>query len=369
MGRINISSSASGSTAGAGASSTDMALPRTQSPAPAPGRVITRFAAGHAWTSGTDDTTVKLFGDRSYRGVTNGAGGSLYLSSPTFASVIDASRSVFRLWLRALDPTRISQIQVYVTTGAGNTLVGGVNSNLIAGEWAAVTINRAQFTASAGTPTWTGVTKVEVRLVDKGGSAPATVWLGGVELLPDLATLYPNGVFILEADDGYAGQLTNMLPVTSTRGVPVTFNVIAERFIGNTPSAGMTSTDLRTLQDKQGWQISLHAYAQATHDTVNTTPENWEIDFAQQKAWLHENGLHAGVDEYALCPGTGSPVAEGPLFDALRRTFRSVRVNSGFCDRCCSPVTPPRSCRRTSTPRPDPVAHSSLRFTTLYPAR
>jgi peptidoglycan/xylan/chitin deacetylase (PgdA/CDA1 family) len=173
------------------------------------------------------------------------------------------------------------------------------------------------------------VTGVNVRFQDKGNAAPITVRVAAVELIPDLGATYPNGVFIMEADDGYAGQFTNLLPVVSARGVPVTYNIISARFTGASTPSGYTPADLRRAQDKYGWQVSCHAYAQADHDGPSTAGQ-MEASFQRQKHWLHANGLHAGVDHLALCPGTGSPVPEGPMMDAIRRSFRSARVNAGF---------------------------------------
>lgn len=301
----------------------------SRSPLPAPSKIVSRFPSGHGWVGGTDDLTAGLFTDRSYKVTTGGTGASTYLTSPIGAAV-DCSKSVIRIVFKVDNATRLSTLAINATSSTGNAYSANVQTNVISGEWCIATINRSQFSIAVGAPDWTAITKWDVWLRDKGASAPVTIWLAAVELLPDLSATYPNGVFIMECDDGYAGQKTFLAPVVGQRGIPVTYNVITERFTGDNPPSGMTPADLRTFQDKYGWQISCHAYAMADHGGTPSTAATMEASFQRQKQWLHANGLHSGVDHLALCPGTGSPVAEGAMMDVIRRSFRSVRVNSGY---------------------------------------
>jgi hypothetical protein len=310
-----------------GVSQSGLWMPNTRSLTP-PSRVITRFPAGHGWTGGADDTTVKLFTDRSYRITTNGSGGNAYLTSPVMAA-INCSGSSLRLVFRVNNAARLANVSINAKTDGSNLYQGSVQVNAITDEWAVVTLARSTLTA-IGAPNWASITQFDVFVSDKGGAAPLTFYLAAVELVPDLAATYPSGVFILEADDGYPGQKSNLAAVVAQRGIPVTYNVITDRFTGGTPASGMTAADLRAFQDKYGWQVSCHAYAGADHDGNPSTAAVMEASFLRQKHWLHANGLHAGADHYALCPGTGSPVAEGAMLDAIIRNFRSARVNSGF---------------------------------------
>lgn len=300
---------------------------RGSRPLPPPSKVITRFASGHGWSSGSDDTSNFIYGDRSYKGVTNGTGGSLYLSGPTFTAQ-DWSSSIIRITAMVSDPTKTQTFQIYLTMGVGNTVVCSVPNNLMANEWGVFTVARSMFTTAAGTANWSNVTQVQLRFQDKSTGA-ITVNLNAVELLPDLGSTYSNGVFVLEADDGYIGQKNYLLPVVSARGIPVNYNIIADRFVGGSPSSGMTADDLRSFQNKHGWAVSCHAYSGTVHNGPATNAD-LEIDFQRQKQWLHANGLHYGADDYSLCPGTGSPVTEGALLEVIRKSFRSARTSSGF---------------------------------------
>jgi hypothetical protein len=298
---------------------------------PPPSRIISRFASGHAWTGGSDDTVIKLYGDRSYKGTSNGAGGSLYLSSPTFAAQ-DWSASYLRVAVRVDDPTRVNSLQFYVDSGSvGNAYIATICTDATAelmlrtGDWTFITVPRSAFTIPT-TPGWNNIVSVRVRWQDKSGGA-INAHVGAVELLPDRSSAYPNGVVVLEADDGFPSHKTILRPMLDSIGVPCTFNPIVERV--SSGAAGVTVADLRDMQDRSGWQISGHAYTQAFHDNTSATAAQAEADFAAKKKWLHDNGFHAGADDYALCPGSGTwPV--GDKRDALLKFWRSARQFTGF---------------------------------------
>jgi hypothetical protein len=308
---------------------------RGMPPVPPPRRILTRFAAGHGWTSPTpaavaEDTTVRLFTDRSLRGTTDGANGSLYFDSPTFPAQ-DWSTSVVRVWLRLSDRTKLATAQFYAIAGTGNTFTAALRIHERNGEWMPVTIPRSAFTVVGGTPVWSGITQARVQLRDSGGGNVVTAHLGGVELLPDQAAQFPTGVFILEADDGYVGHLANLLPVVAPRGVPVTLNVISERCRGASPAAGMTEADLVNLHHAHGWQIACHAHTAAAHDGP-TTAAQMADDLRQQQAWLRSLGLGAGADDLALSPGTGGPAVTPDMLAVIRGGFRSARAFGGFVE-------------------------------------
>jgi peptidoglycan/xylan/chitin deacetylase (PgdA/CDA1 family) len=299
---------------------------RTQRPA---SKVVFRFNGSAGFTTTTkvtEDTSTVLFGDRTMK-IAAVANDNIATDSPTFTAQ-DWSASTIRLWLKMDTPANWSQSVMYVYMTGGGIASVGISANFQAGEWIPVTIPRVQFSTAAGTLNWASVTKITVTNV-AASTGPVTLWLGGVDLVPDLASTYASGVMVCEMDDGFAGQFTYGLPVFASRGIPVTYNVIGANFVGSPSVTGKYAADLRTLQDIHGWQISCHAYSTAVHTGPSTTAQ-LEADFQRQKQWLHANGLHAGTDHYALCPGTGSPVPAGTLMDALRKTFRSVRVNSGY---------------------------------------
>lgn len=301
-----------------------------------PGYNLARIAqTGHGWTGGAaDDTTVKQLGDLSYRAVTNGSGGSLYLSSATFTAR-DLTKYALRVMVRISDATRVQTFQVYVDSASGtsNAYVGNVQfANVIrSGEWQIFTIPRASFSVVAGTPDWAAVTGVRLRFQDKGGSAPFTVYTHGVDLLPDYAHLYPNGVFVLEADDGYASQKSLLLPLCDALGVPVTLPIITDRITGG--AAGITASDLRAFQ-LNGHQPTCHAMTTTFHNNASATAAEAEADFIEQQNWLADEGLHAGALDYALCPGSGPTtfVTDADKLAAIKRRFRSARTTAGFTE-------------------------------------
>jgi hypothetical protein len=296
-----------------------------------PSRVISRFAAGHAWTGGADDLTVKLYGDRSYKGVTDGVGGQKVLAAPS-TPVVDWTGTYVRIAIRVDDPLKLGSTQLAVDAPAGSTytfsVVGstGAEGLLSAGEWTFFTFPLTAGTVT-GTPTWTTVSRPRLVTRDRGAGA-VTINIGAVELLPNLTATYPAGVLVLEADDGFTAHKTILRPMLDALGVPCTLNPIIERITNGT--AGMTVTDLRDMQDRSGWQISAHAYTQAVHNGPLVTPADAATDFAAIKKWMRDNGFHAGSDDFALCPGVGTRLPAGTMRDTVAAYWRSARMFTGF---------------------------------------
>lgn len=301
---------------------------------PPPVTIVSRFPSGHGWSGGTDDTSVVLYGDRSYKVVTDGAGTTKTLSAAS-TPVLDWSNKYVRIALRVDDPLKLGAVQLWMDNGGGSAyfsqFIGnsGAENFLTANQWGWLTLPRAVFATSGtttGVASWATVSRPRLVVKDRGAGA-VTVWLGAVELLPDLASIYPNGVLVVEADDGFAAHKTLLRPMLDALGVPCTLNPIIERITNGV--AGMTIADLRSMQDLSGWQISAHAYAQAVHDGPATAIQA-AADFIATKNWLHNNGLHVGVDDFALCPGVGSRLAPGTMRDTVANHWRSARMFTGF---------------------------------------
>jgi hypothetical protein len=304
---------------------------------PPPSRILSRFAAGHGSTGGADDLTVKLYGDRSYKGTTDGAGNNKTLALPS-TPVLDWTGNYVRLAIMIDAPANLSQLQLWMDSITNAAWFATIATSGTAAQvfqpnvWTIVTLPRANFAVSGtATPVWGTVSRPRLVYKDKGGAAPVNLWWASIEHLPEQASVYPNGVFMLEADDGFAAHKTLLRPMLDALGVPCTYNPIIDRITGG--AAGVTVADLRDMQDKSGWQISAHATTQAFHDNASATAAQAAADFAAQKKWLHDNGFHVGADDYALCPATGINVfAPGAMRDAVAAHWRSARMFNGFVE-------------------------------------
>lgn len=302
-----------------------------------PSRILSRFAAGHGSTGGADDLTVKLYGDRSYKGTTDGAGTNKTLALPS-TPVLDWTGNYVRLAVMIDNPANLSQLQLWmdsITNSAWFSTIataGSAAQVFAPNTWTIITLPRANFGVSGtATPVWTTVSRPRLVYKDKGGAAPVNLWWAAIEHLPEQATVYPNGVFMLEADDGFAAHKTLLRPMLDALGVPCTYNPIIDRITSG--AAGVSVADLKDMQDKSGWQISAHATTQSFHDNGAATAAQAAADFAAQKKWLHDNGFHAGADDYALPPGVGTNVfAASATRDAVQAYWRSARMFNGFVE-------------------------------------
>jgi hypothetical protein len=306
---------------------------------PPPARILSRFASGHGSTGGADDLTRVLYGDRSYRATSDGAGNNKTIALPS-TPVLDWSGYYVRIAVMVDDPTKLGQLQLWmdsITNAAWFATIAttGTATQVFApNTWTIITIPRANFAVSGtATPVWGTVSRPRLVFKDRapGTSGAVSVNWAAIEHLPEQASVYPNGVFMLEADDGFASHKTLLRPMLDSLGVPCTYNPIIDRVTGG--AAGVTVADLRDMQDKSGWQISAHATTQAFHDNTSATAAQASTDFAAQKKWLHDNGFHAGADDYALCPATGTNVfATSAMRDAVSAHWRSARMFNGFVE-------------------------------------
>lgn len=294
----------------------------------APETVITRFQPGHGWTctNGSDDTSVYLFGNQSMKATASGTS-SYYIDSPALTQ--NLTKKIIRIIFRVNDTNLLTGFECYLTCGNGNILQTGIDANMINNEWNIITFPVARMKVVAGNPDPSNVTKISIVL--NGSNSGTLVFnINAIETISPMQTLCPNGIFILEADDGYATWKSKLLPITSARGVPVTINPIISYWIGSPSISSMTPADMIMFADKHGWATSCHAYDSTIHSKDTASIAELEADIIAQRGWFMANGLTEGANHIALGPDFGSPVAEGPKMDLIRKYFASCRTNGGY---------------------------------------
>jgi hypothetical protein len=134
-------------------------------------------------------------------------------------------------------------------------------------------------------------------------------------------------------DDGDSASWSMFKSALTKRNIPGSVPLIVERYPDDRSGAsGLNGADLRKLQDQYGWEFSNHAFAQAIHDTAGQSVTAIEADLLKSKAWLRQQGLHTGIEDYSLSPGVGAPLVEGAMKDMLRRHVRSIRPTGGVAE-------------------------------------
>lgn len=283
--------------------------------------VVDRFQSGHGWGSATgvtqasNDTTVVGLGTQSMKLTTQA--NTFGFTRKTAMAAQDLTNYHPRLWLTIEDPSLwgVASISLLAanTGGLGSSnyyswqmnvdTAGNSTNNAIntpAGQMVAIDMPWASV-FTAGAPTKTNIVDWQIN-VNAANIAGLNFWIHGIELVPNLQTIYPNGVVSICLDDSYQGHWDFARPAMSKYGYPATLFPICDR-IG--VAGSMTLAQLKTLHDVMGWEIAAHAYSLANHSNFNSMTQKQVFgDMIASLNWLRANGFN--VRNYAYPQGTFS---------------------------------------------------------------
>lgn len=296
--------------------------------------------AGHGWTGtgagatfNLDDTTDIALGTRSMRIQTPGTatppGTQTFIQKLAIPAVDITNRTVvmwikvdnynagcdLRVWLGSSGSAWTNYLNWSWTDGDTNKIYP------VGGGWVQLVLPRSR-AATVGTPTLTALTDVRVTTYDGGVGVPMVTHFGGIGLVPDGSSLYPNGVVSLTFDDGLADHYTEAKAYLDSKGAAGTCYPI----IGALNTSGyMTTAQLKALVSMSGWEMGLHAYTNANHDGVGgitaLSPSDQVKDIVQSKEWLLANGFR-DTDNYAYPQG----IFNHATADNLRPWISSART-------------------------------------------
>lgn len=295
---------------------------------PQPAVIATEFQAGHGFTAsgGTftaNDTTTYVRGSQCATLVTPGDGVTYYVSGAVTS--FDSTSRVPRITAQIADITALSNLQIDLCTdttwsnGWTWTMQGGATGSnyFTSGDWVTQTLSFHD-AVKLGTGPRSGLAAVRFRIKDTG-TAAATVHLQAVDLVADGTQTWPNGVISITFDDCYQDAVDNGKPRLDLYGYPATAFVIADR-IGR--SGRLTLTELKTLQDDNGWELSSHAYLDADHSATYTglTAAQLDADARQMKAYAVTNGFRA-ADLVAYPLGQYGTTTDGASTTGILRKY------------------------------------------------
>ncbi|MCX4608724.1 polysaccharide deacetylase family protein [Streptomyces mirabilis] len=306
-----------------------------------------QFQTGHSWTvggSGTassnvNDTGTFVRGTQSVR-VTTAANAVQSqvrkLSQPT----MDLTGKMIRLILKVDDVTHLDRLEFLIGTSTFTNYFrwtvhthSAVSPNYVqSGEWVTVHLNWADVSASGGTYSLSangtpnsrsGFTDMQVNCYDDGTGA-VTYHLQAVELVPDTAETFPNGVITISFDDSYASVYDLARPKMDALGFSGTMFNIAEA-IGSS-GVYLNTTQMRSMQDFSGWEMGGHAYGTAAHAARYTTMTEQAVadDFRKLRSWMVQHGF---TSEHFAYPGGqfGNTTDGVPVDQIAARYFTSAR--------------------------------------------
>lgn len=274
-----------------------------------------------AGSSNLADTSDVLLGAQSATMTTAGDGATFANLSLTSLTKKNLVGKQLLLWVKVDDPLHLSSLKVILGNGGfANTYnlpiqlastASTTGLQLVqAGVWQPVTLNFQDATA-VGSPNRTNIDSIRLQAKDTGQAI--TVKIAGIALFDEPVAAFPGGVVSLCFDDGYSTQYSKVRPYLDNYGMVATALPIAAQI--GTGGTYMTLAQLQELQDKHGWEVAAHSYAQATHDARFTGISTGDLaaDIEKNKEWLTDNGFRGG--DLTAYPG-------GIYSDSVKQTVR-----------------------------------------------
>jgi peptidoglycan/xylan/chitin deacetylase (PgdA/CDA1 family) len=269
---------------------------------------ITRFEAGHGWTSAdvevnVNSAEVSLSGTQGVKYGPADPGTFKTLSSPNpITPGINVTNSVIVIPVRALDNNGAG-LEVWLADAAFTNYriyyPDPLNYQVEDG-WTFLTIHVDANTGGTGTLDLTNVQRIRVRFSDPVASHAE--YIGGIGYAPVPAT-YPNGVVTIDFDDNATGQFELARPLLIAKNYPASVFAIGD--VADSKTDGhMSVADMHMLEDMYGWEIGAHSATSADHVSMQTLTDAQIADSVLRvRQWLTSRGFKANTFAY---PNGGS---------------------------------------------------------------
>lgn len=290
--------------------------------------VVTNFQEGHGFVlqssagSQVDDPTTYALGLQSLMLKTDGD------SSPVFTRkaltpALNFTDKVVKLWIKVDGVDNVSELRITTTGDDFRTWTdywisgaGASASFLRDNRWNLITLSPGQATLM-GAADSSRIDNVQVRVADRGTGKPVTVWLNGISLVPK----NERAIVTFAFDDGYESDYTEARPVLDKYHFSGTSYVIGSMVGG---SGRMNVTQLKNLQNLNGWDIAAHSYAHSNLTArVRSEIDN---DLSLSKQFLERNGLYKGSDHFAYPFGEFD---NDNLQSVVQKYFITARTTEG----------------------------------------
>jgi hypothetical protein len=239
----------------------------------------------------------------------DGNGSTCYIESPANMPAVDLRGSRLRVAIKVSDRSKLRSAGNWVELTVGDTAFKSYLQFSVADAWSASqqTFMRdgewKEFSwpwparGSQGTADKSAIAKIRFRIYDNGGGEAASVQLGKISLVPDMAELNPNGLVTLWFDDGWDGVYTRAFPIMRELGARGTCAIIND-LIGT--KNYMTLAQLEELA-AAGWDIVEHSPTLAMHKSSfpSVDPAALADGLTKDRAWLAGHGFS---DKYLAYP-------------------------------------------------------------------
>jgi peptidoglycan/xylan/chitin deacetylase (PgdA/CDA1 family) len=264
-------------------------------------------------------------GERAYLSCTTPGNGApvLVANRTPYDPPLDLRGRFVKLWLRVSDVTRLSTLEVRLSSDDLRSSWYALSVPIFAdpefgpvqsGSWVPLTLSLGEARV-VGTPDRSAIDAVGLVVSDRGaqGAGPVTAWFGGLAAVD----APKRGVVSFTFDDGYDEHLAVAAPILAEHGFRGTAYVIPDA-VGT--RGYMTLEDLHALRDRYGWDVAAHHQIPFTEMTA---PE-LERTVRDIQRFLSEHGFQEG-GHLAFPLGKHDADTVLPL---VRRHFTTARLAS-----------------------------------------
>lgn len=137
-----------------------------------------------------DDISDFVIGQQSLKLTTDGNSSPVFTRKTGIAPSIDMTDKSVAIWLKVSNAENLGELRVTVTGDRFQTLRnywidtkdGKIGTPLIDNEWILVTISPENI-RDFGSPDVSKIDTIQLRVVDKGGNNPVTIWFNGLALV------------------------------------------------------------------------------------------------------------------------------------------------------------------------------------------
>jgi peptidoglycan/xylan/chitin deacetylase (PgdA/CDA1 family) len=258
---------------------------------------------------------------------TDGTGGDRAVSANVPAT--DMRGSMLKVWLRVQNVEHATSIAVWLgNQGLSNAFKFQLRSGqgqqwITEGDMVAFTVAWSpEYMTSTGFPDRAAIEEVAFHVSDDGSGTPVTLEVGGLALVPEPTSDYPNGLLSFTFDDNWDMMPTVAAAKLAEHEFPATAYVIID-YIDKNDRA--THDQLHDLQ-LHGWDIAVHAFTGAHHDArFPTLPAQVvEDDLVDARAWLMKYGFHG--HHHCAYPGGDFSFGGNNVLPIVGRYFTSCRT-------------------------------------------
>ena len=206
----------------------------------------------------------------------------------------DMTNAVFRVAVKCSDYTKFNGIWCDLgdspMTNSFRLNVVQDPRSLRDGDWNYITFSSADLRSTTGTPNWTNISKIRLR-VNASGAAAATVTFDNISY--SISESKPK--VVITFDDGYKTDISVAKPIMDEHGLVGTSYTIKDRI--DVDPARMTLADLKHLQ-MLNWSVESHG----SPDLTTLSEAELESEFEDITSYLKANGF-SGYNHYAYPMG------------------------------------------------------------------